>query len=164
MNNITITHELCTEDRARLDRLGDLLERRIKQAEHIMRHSEGYEPEPVDLDAVQQKLAETMARANAPTEAPKNAQEEAEASTLTTTPPNEEKPTAEEIAPTEETKPTVTQAQLQQKITQLAAANNGAKKAQVRGIVKKYAEKVSDLPEDKYSEIWAELIALEKEA
>ena len=40
----------------------------------------------------------------------------------------------------------------------LSAAN---KKAEVRAIVKEYADRVSAIPEDKLSEVWAKLKALE---
>lgn len=154
MNNITITHELCAEDRARLDRLSTALE--ALQQPNV--------PE-VHPDQLQMRLDGVMAKASEPTEAPKNAPESTEVSTLPTTQPEEEMPVAEEDAQAEEApKPTITQAQLQQRITQLAAANGGAKKAQIRDIVKAYAKMVSEIPEDKYEEVWEKLNALESEA
>ena len=163
MNNITI--ELCTEDRARIDRLADLLERRISQAAHIMRHSEGYEAEPVDLDAVQQKLAEVMAKTSDPVEEPKNAPEATKDETLPTDHPADESlPWEEPTHPDEPTEPTVTLEEIQQKVLKLAAANNGAKKAKVRAIVNAYVAKVSDLKDhpDKWAEVWNKLVALER--
>lgn len=154
MNNIII--ELCAEDRARLDRLAEAMERRncgscVQSA---------LEYKAAVQDDVQKKLAEAMAKASEPTETPKNTTEEAEAPTLPNTPPEEEKPTAKEDAPAE---PTVTLEQIQQKVVQLAAGNGGTKKAKVREIINAYAKKVSDLPEDKWSEVWDKLTALESE-
>ena len=160
MNNISITHELCAEDRARLDRLTVALE--ALQPSTLTTSS--VVPE-VDLDQVQMKLAEAMAKASDPAEPPKNTTEEAETSTPSTTQAEEEKPVVEEITPAEETaEPTVTLEEIQQKVVQLAAANGGAKKAKVREIINAYAKKVSDLPEDKWTEVWDKLVALESEA
>ena len=135
MNNITI--ELCAEDRARQDKLAAKLD----------------------------ELIETLRamKATAATEAPK-------VETPTETHPAEEdlpwgsgeaetKP--QEPEPVKEPEPTVTLAQIQQKVVQLAAGFEGKKKAAVREIVNAYAPKVSDLPEDKWPEIWEKLIALE---
>lgn len=161
MNNITI--ELCTEDRARIDRLIAAMEHRT--CDSCVTTARAYVKQATtESDPITEKLAQTLAKAEEPTEAPKNATEKAEEITPPTTQAEEERPTREEIAQPEPIKePTITKAELQQKITQLAAANNGAKKAQVREIVKSYAETVSKLPEDKYSEIWARLTALESE-
>lgn len=156
----TITIELCAEDRARLDRLSNLLEQRIAQAATIMAMTDEPDPNQLTIDDVQQKLAETLANA----EAPKTAAEETEAETPTTTQAEEEKPTVEEIAPkAEAVEPTVTLEQIQQKVVQLAAGSNGAKKAAVREIINAYAKKVSDLPEDKWPEVWGKLTTLESE-
>jgi hypothetical protein len=157
----TITIELCAEDRARLDRLTTALER-LQPTTFITSDVEA-DPDQLTIDDVQQRLADTMAKVETPTEAPKNATEEAKAEALPIIPPEEEKPTAEETAPTEPAKPTVTLEQIQQKVVQLAAGNGGAKKAKVREIVNAYAKKVSDLPEDKWTEIWDKLTALESE-
>jgi sRNA-binding protein len=146
-NNITI--ELCAEDRARLDRLIAAMER--KTCESCVATA---------MEYARQQPAETKETV----EPPKNAPGATEDVTPPTTHAAEEKPTREEDAPWEQaTEPTITKEEMQQKVTQLAAANNGAKKAKVREIVNAYAKKVSDLPEDKYPEIWAKLTALESE-
>jgi hypothetical protein len=169
MANIIITHELCAEDRARLDRLTAAIEALQPTTITLAPVTPKDDPEQqtIDLDAVQQKLAETMAKASTHASTPKNTVEEAEPSTQATTPSEEEKPTEEEITQAEETvepaKPTVTLEQIQQKVVQLAAGGNGAKKAKVREIVNAYAKKVSDLPEDKWTEVWDKLTALESE-
>lgn len=159
MNNITITHELCAEDRARLDRLAEALDRRscdqcmdstLKAVREI-------------ADPVQQQLAETLAKASDPVEPPKNATEEAKADTAPIDhPAEEETPWPEETAG-EPAEPPVTLEQIQQKVVQLAAGNNGAKKAKVREIINVHAKKVSDLPADKWAEVWKQLTALESE-
>lgn len=171
MNNITITHELCAEDRARIDKLTAAVELRARQAQYIIEHSGG---EPKPLDDIQEKLAAAVASVK-PTdtettetaEAPKNAQDAQETPTPTenpTEPVNEAQ--AEPVKatqPEEPKKPSVTLAQIQQKVVQLAAGFGGAKKGAVRDIVNAYAKKVSDLPEDKWDEIWDKLTALESE-
>jgi len=53
---------------------------------------------------------------------------------------------------------TVTMNDLQQKVVALSAAG---RKAETRDIVKKYAERVSQIPEDKIPEVWDQLMALE---
>lgn len=142
MNNINITHELCAEDRARLDGIGKLL---------------------ADLINLLTPTAATLAP-----EATRKQQAPVEQEAPATTPAKEETPTEVKESPAEEAEQTVTLAQIQQKVTQLAAcqgetdkAKAAAKKAKVRGIINAYAPKVSELPEDKWPEVWARLIALE---
>lgn len=166
----TITIELCAEDRARLDKLTAALEALQPPTMHVDLPT----PKQVGADNVNKKLAETLAKAEASAEAPKNATEAAKAETLTTTPPKEETPTAKEDAapweptkaePTEQPKPTVTLEQIQQKVIQLAAGNGGAKKAKVREIINTYGAKVTDLKDqpEKWTEVWGKLTALESE-
>lgn len=166
-NTITIAPlELCAEDRARLDRLAEALERKncddcVKGALTWAENVQHTEPDPI-----QQKLAETMAKASDTAEAPKITREEAETSTPPTIQPEEGTPTEAEPEPAEEAKPAVTLEQIQQKVVQLAASNGGVKKAAVREIISAYGTKVSDLKEqpDKWTEVWNKLTALEKEA
>lgn len=148
MNNITI--ELCTEDRARLDRLATAIEQLITPIPPISIKGTLLEPEQmsIDVDAL-------TPRTEAPQE-PTDAQNEP---TPTTAPTEEEKPA-------EVKKPSVSLEQIQQKVMQLAAANGGAKKAKVRDIISTYGTKVSDLKEqpEKWDEVWKKLTALESEA
>lgn len=132
MNNITI--ELCAEDRARLDGIGKLL-----------------------ADLINANLVNTLAQN--PVTTPKNDAGEAKAETPATTQPNEEKPTEAKESPADE--PKITLAEIQQKVVQLCAGFEGTKKAAVREIINAYAKKVSDLPEDKWAEVWDKLTALE---
>ena len=137
MNNITI--ELCAEDRARLDRLAEALEKYPHKCENCAK-------------SVAEGVAAFITKeANTPSEEPKNEPQE----------PSKEEPPA--TNPADEPKPAVTLEQIQQKVIQLAAGNDGAKKAKVREIINAYAKKVSDLPEDKWSEVWKQLTALESE-
>jgi hypothetical protein len=154
MNTITI--ELCNEDRARLDRLTAALEKRAAQEEPL-----------TVIDPMQKALAETLAKAT-PTETAGNEPQATEEPTKAETPIKEETPeTAKETeAPWVEDKPPITLAQIQQKVVQLSAADNGKKKAKVREIIVAYSPTVSglkDIPET-WSSIWESLTALEKEA
>lgn len=65
-----------------------------------------------------------------------------------------------DIEPKEETKeePKLTVEDLRKKAVTLSAAG---KKDKVREIVKKYADRVTDLPEDKYEEVWKAFSKLE---
>ena len=63
-----------------------------------------------------------------------------------------------ETQETAKAEPSVSKADIQKKVIDLSSAG---KKAEVRDIVKAYADKVSTIPEDKLSEVWAKLTALE---
>lgn len=165
-NKITI--EFCAEDRERLDKLTAALERKmcdgcinsaLAWAEQIMRGQENTTPKANEPDEVQKALAETLAKANVSVEAPKNATEEAEASTPATTPQEEEKPTEKEHTKAEPTK-TVTHADLKAKVIELSAKDLKLK-AQAREIVLSYAPTVGGVPQDKLNECYEKLEALE---
>lgn len=70
------------------------------------------------------------------------------------TPAEHEKP----AQPAEELKATVSAEQLQSKVLALLSAG---KKAEVKDIIKPYAERVSAVPEDKRAEVMQKLAALE---
>ena len=157
----TIVIELCAEDRARLDRLAEALERKTcdKCVATAMEFAKlRIEPNP-ESDPVQKALAETLAKAEEAVEAPKNATEEAEVSTPTTTPLEEETDTQEEPAQAEPTK-TVTHAELMAKVIELSAKDLKLK-AQAREIVLAYAPRVKAVPEDKLNECYEKIVALE---
>ena len=155
-NNITI--ELCTEDRARLDKLTAALEALQPMTIHWSpTRIEQPDPDRLTIDDVQEALAETLAKATDPAEAPKKAVEEAETSTQTTTPPEEEKPTDKETA-TAPNEPPVTREELKAKVIKLCAKGL---KEQTRDIVRAYAQTVTDVPEDKLTECYKKLVALE---
>ena len=163
-NNITI--ELCAEDRERLDKLTAALERKtcdacvnqaLKWAEQVERLAKNAALKENEPDTIQQKLAETLAKVDDPVEAPRNAVEEAETSTPTTTPLEEEKPTNEEPATAPST-PTVDRAELKAKVIQLCAKGL---KEQARDVVRAYAQTVTEIPDDKVAECYKKLVALE---
>lgn len=161
MNNITITYEMCEADRARIDRLIAALEHRPNSEGCVTSAKEMVDAArttPPEADPMSEALAKMRDRKPTPTETAQETAEATETAEAPVTPPIEEKAT-------EEPQPSVTLEQIQQKVTQLAAANKGAKKAKVRDIIYAYGSKVSDLKDQpgKWAEIWGKLIALESE-
>jgi hypothetical protein len=158
----TITIELCTEDRARIDNLTAALIANGGAVEALFKQ-------------LQTPIGDDIAKMAAAVVSPENALQHAEETTQTETPKAEESPAPTEdtppweepAAPAAEAKaePTVTLAQIQQKVMQLATVNGGAKKAKVREIISTYGAKVSDLKDqpDKWTEVWGKLTALESE-
>lgn len=148
MNEIKIIHELCAEDRARIDRLTLALENNVHNCE----------------GCVQPAIKMVQTTNDTHTEEPAEAPETPTAEAAPIDHPADESPAEEAAAPASETKLIITQDQLQQKVMQLAAANGGALKAKVREIVNTYAKKVSDIPEGARTEVWHKLTELEKGA
>lgn len=153
MNVITI--ELCAEDRARLDKITALLA-------DLATPIEMTEDDPLRKQ-LEQAVASAKAAAAEPAEAP---QDEAEAPTPTDTPATVETPaTAEEPTeavaeePAKESKPEVTIEMLKSKVIKLAA--KAELKEKVRELVQAYASKVTDIPEDKWAEVYMRLDELE---
>lgn len=133
----TITIELCAEDRARLDHIN------VNLTELILRV----------MGSQKIDMGEVLRRA-----APELAGKPAEPHPVTE--PFEELPKAEPV-PFEQPKPETPQYKpedIQQKVVALSASG---KKAEVREIVKSYAEKVSAIPADKFGEVMARLAGLE---
>lgn len=133
--NITI--ELCAEDRARLDHIN------VNLTELILRV----------MGSQKIDTGEVLRRA-----APELAGKPAEQHPVTE--PFEELPKAEPV-PFEQPMPETPQYKpedIQQKVVALSASG---KKAEVREIVKSYAEKVSAIPADKFGEVMARLAGLE---
>lgn len=153
----TITIELCAEDRARLDRLADALERKAcdKCVATAMEFMKAAQPN-IESDPIAELARKALGQAGTQ-ESPVEPQEGAEAPTLTTTPREEEKPTAEAPA-AEPTAPTVDRADLRAKVIELSAKGL---KEQVRDIVRAYAQTVTEVPEDKVTECYMKLAALE---
>lgn len=142
MNNITI--ELCKEDRERLDRIADLLEKATQ---------------PIDLA----QLTCTSGNVTVNLEGEKNPaeqpQEVAETETKETTYPEAEKDTAPWEEPKNEAPaPTVSHGDIQRLVVSLC---NAGKKAEVKDIINKYANRVSEIPEAKLDEVHGLLTALE---
>lgn len=145
----TITIELCTEDRARLDAILDAL-KGTPNCSGCVEHVVG------SFNNLVQTRAEAPQPAEIPTEAPAEL----------VTPPAEEKP--KEAAPEhpldappfdlDAPAPTVDRADIQRKVVELSSAG---KKAEVKAIVTGYADRVSAIPEDKLAEVFEKLNALE---
>lgn len=132
MNTITI--ELCAEDRARLDRIIEGLQLAIMPKAEAELAAQTQKTTP--------KTEEEKPHENAP----------AETETTADHAKHEE---------TEQERPSVTLEQIQQKVIQLCAANGGANKAKVRDIVTAHSKTVTDLPMNKWAEVWKALTALE---
>lgn len=129
MNNITI--ELCAEDRARLDRIAELLEA-FKGGTNPAQAPKKAEA-PATTQAEPKKAPEAKAAAQEPKKAEAPAQPVAEAA------------------------PEVKLEDVQRLVVELAT--NG-KKAEARDIVKSYAERVTEIPADKYPEVFHKLRAV----
>lgn len=160
MQNINITVNLSEEDRARLDKIIDLLgqhapatiatptaeddalRKKLEQAVASVKPAEA-DPRQITIDDLPLTDAET-------------AQEATEAPTATDTPAEVEAPATEAPAPQETAK--VTLADLQGKVIALVQAG---KKAEVRTICTAYAQQVTQIPEEKWSEVMTKLTALE---
>lgn len=143
MNNINITTELCAEDRARIDKLTAALE-----------------------DLVGVYKGPTLEMAGTPFQAVKP-EETAPAEPMYEEGtgvndlgfiPIETDDEDEPEAPQESATPKHTAAELQQKVVGIVSKG---KKEEVKEIIKQYAAKVSEIPEDKIDEVWAKLDKLE---
>lgn len=156
----TIVIELCPEDRARLDRLAEALERKacdrcVESAMETMKAC--LQPKAEEKDPFDKAIAETLARAGVPVEPQKSPAEAVEETTLTTTPPEEEKPTEE--APTAPpTEPTVTHADVKALYIKLAAAG---KRESAKAVIMPVSTTISGIPQDKIQEVYKQLVALE---
>lgn len=140
MNVITI--ELCAEDRARLDRLAEALERKtcgqcVASALAVLgQSSPAPNPAPVP-DRVQQQLAEALANAEDPAKA---------------------HPADEEL-PRSEPAPAPSLEEFQKALT-LRCAESDETKAKVRALLHEYAPAASKVPEDKRAEVLDRLAKL----
>ena len=137
MNNITLTIELCAEDRARLDNILEALK------------GSAVVPCVAAPEAAPVKAEPETGKAIAPTPAPQE-QPKAEAPAQ----PKAEAPAQPKAA---EAVPEVTAAELQSKVVQLVGAG---KKDAARAIVQEYAPNVSSVPAEKRAEVLERLNAL----
>lgn len=174
MNNINLTVELCAEDRARLDKIIEELANLAKRpdcsacakgvAEYV---SAATAKTPKDWDELQNKLAEALVKAKMtdaivkPAETPQDAPTAEEHPTLDPFPeaPAEAEEPSEAVA--EEPKHVVTIEMLKGKVIKLAAKAD--LKEKVRELVQAYAAKVTEIPEDKWAEVYEKLDALDGE-
>lgn len=151
MNNITLTIELCQEDRARLDNILAALEGQA------VAPSIEAEPEPKKQEA-QNSAGTPQNSAGTPQEAPAPAP--AEELPFEPEPKKQEAP-----APAPEPKPApapaapeVDTATLQSKVVQLV---NSGKRDEAKAIILEYASCVSQVPAEKRAEVLARLNKLE---
>lgn len=161
----TIALRLCDDDRARLDKIATLLENLLENCRP-------------DCSRCAESVAKAVgqcvntATEEKPVQEPTAPWEQADEHPVTDPFPT---PKPEAPTPEEPQTPTVTLEQIQQKVIKLAASGAGvkdpaliekakAKKAKVRDIINAHAPKVSELPPECWSTVWAELIALESEA
>lgn len=169
MNVITI--EFCAEDRARIDRLIEALERKscdacvngaLSWAEQVAAVQKTAAEN--GFDPVQQKLAETLAKASGTAEASKNATpapSEAQASP-TTHPAADDLPWGENTPSPEPERagpPHVDLADFQKALT-LRCAESEATKAKVRELLHEYAAAASQVPPEKRAEVLERLAKL----
>lgn len=146
MNEITLTATLCEEDRKRIDALIVELHELNMHATHVPQSTpQERETEPVkEITEPAKKASENEPQSPAPWDK--------DAPDMLTKPMN--------IPAVAEEPPAVkySREDIQQKVVSLAATG---KKAEVKGIVNLYAERVSTIPEDKLGEVMVKLIALE---
>lgn len=179
----TITIELCAEDRARIDKLTQALEARVEW-EHRNCHlcvksaletsrlnyedlktekdragNFGTETVEEPKDELQERLANTIKEAAEFVGADRTttSAEPQESPAPTDTSKAEQKPTDEEKTAPSTTK-TVDRAELRAKVIEVSAKGL---KEQAREIVKAYAPTVAAVPEDKITECYEKLAALE---
>ncbi len=155
----TITIELCTEDRERLDRLIAAMERKacdkcVESALAFVGRYKGPGHEFLDKELHVPK--------EDPREAPKNAQDGAEAETPTTAHQEAEPATVAEPAPAPKAEtPTASVTDVQQLVIGLSTSG---KKPETRDIIQQYAERVTLIPADKLGEVYAKLVELAKQS
>lgn len=133
-NRITI--ELCAEDRARLDRLAEALER--KACDKCVTAA-------IQLAKTEQESVAAEEAAEAP-----------EDITPVSKPPGEEKPADEESEPQGPVR-TVARGELRNLVIDLSAKGL---KDQVRDIVRTFADNVKEIPEDKLAACYEKLATL----
>lgn len=141
MNTINVTIELCKEDRQRLDDLT----RAVSLLASV-----------IGSALPQETRTAIIEEATAPQSDEKPEPVETVAPVEEVTAPAEPEPVAEPETPA------VTLDDIQALVLKLAAPDSG-KRAEVRAIVKEYAERVSLIPEDKFAEVMDKLTALTKE-
>lgn len=144
-NNITI--ELCTADQARIDKLIDRLEAVANLTAALI--DKNTTPTVSVTDDLTKKLQEVVDRAKTPAEP-------VEAPTPTTTPIKEETPKAVEV--NEPTERKYSRTELGTKVRELMTKGF---REQVKAIIQSYAPTVPGVPEDKLTECYEKLVALE---
>jgi hypothetical protein len=144
MNEIKVTTELCEKDRKLLRDLTHAL----------IQLTDATTPQMLLLDGTTGKFCgPALGQQIEPAEEPQAPAVAEEPEQPKNEPAEEVKP---EKAPTEA--PKVTLSDIQQKVVALSAAG---KKAEVRDVIKKYADRVSAIAVTAYVEVWDELAKLE---
>lgn len=128
----TIIFELCAEDRARLDAILEALQKAAPRCDNCVR------------------LVTDICAAK---DTPKNDAQEPEAAEPEQTQPENETPTEPKAEAVE-----VTEEDIRSKYMALAAT---PKKKEAHALIKSYANKISEIPEDKRAELLEKLTALE---
>lgn len=144
-NNITI--ELCTADQERIDKLISRLEAIANLTAALI--DKNTTPTVTVTDDLTKKLQEVVDRAKTPVEP-------VEAPTPTTTPIKEETPKAVEV--NEPTERKYSRTELGTKVRELMTKGF---REQVKAIIQSYAPTVPGVPEDKLTECYEKLVALE---
>ena len=154
MNTIVI--ELCAEDRARLDAITARLEALATQTQFLIEKQ-------FDNKTKEENIADDLRKAledainDVKPSVVETAQEDTKETTPTITPQVEETPKKEEPKPTVATK-TVSRAELGAKVREMMTKGF---KEETKAIVKDYAPTVPGVPEDKVTECYERLVALE---
>lgn len=144
----TITIELCKEDRQRIDDVTALLACIYSEMKS--------QNAPVVMTAGQVQKATAPTTAEKPEPVPEFPLVDDETPFDTPAPAAAPEPDKEPEAPK------ITLDEIQALVVKLAAPESG-KRAQVRAIVKEYAERVGLIPTDKFPEVMERLTALAKE-
>ena len=157
----TITIELCAEDRARLDAITARLDALATQTQFIIEKAFD-KPIQTSADEDIRKALEDAINNSKPTfeevaETPKNTTEEAEKPTLPITPKTEEVPTVAEEPKATPTR-VITRAEIGTKVREMMTKGF---KEETKEIVKSYAPTVPGVPDDKVTECYERLVALE---
>lgn len=134
MNQITI--ELCAQDRIRLDKIIDLLEQSRPQCQNCVQLVN-------DLHTIKQS--------------PTDATGDEYGTTPTNTKPEDKKPTQ----PKNENDSAAVEVTVEDIRSQYMSMATSPKKEQARTLIKLYAEKITDIPENKRAEVLKKLKALE---
>lgn len=134
MNTITI--ELCQEDRARLDKIIEALGQSCAIAANSMPVVPDFEPDKPKVETEEHMEGQVTVE---------------EIVETTEQIPADETPAAELVK-------VVSLSDIQKKVVELSAAG---KKAEVRDIITKYANRVSAIPAEHTAEVWDQLIGLE---
>lgn len=134
MNNIII--ELCTEDRARLDKIIEALEKSRPHCENCV------------------QLVNDLCHVNTSAETPQAPTEDATPKQTQPEPKKATEPKNENVSPA----PEISVEDIRSKVIQLSAAG---KRDEIKAVINAYAERVGDIPADKRAEVLEKLNALE---